>query len=182
MIKFEWENSHAYHEIDYSILHQKFIGKSNVIKLKIPSRTIDNSRFKLFNYNQNKKFYKYLGHSVSNYLDSITNSLNFDIKDSFKSHNNSSINRNKDKSNDKIMKNYFVVKNSFNNLYNIEKIKSDFNEVNNTLNKDEKIKKMKHLYYTPFLVRKAIKKNKMNIFYWFKLVNYLAIFIYYLKV
>jgi len=142
------------------ILHQKFIGKSNVIKLKIPSRTIDNSRFKLFNFNQNKKFYKYLGHSVSNYLDSITNSLNFDIKDSFKSHNNSSINRNKDKSNDKIMKNYFVVKNSFNNLYNIEKIKSDFNEVNNTLNKDEKIKKMKHLYYTPFLVRKAIKKIK----------------------
>ena len=144
------------------IFHPKYIGKKNkAINLIIPPKNGNDIRFTLFNsFNQNNKSYNFLNNSKTKNLSKNSNSFNSDfIKDSFNSINNN-LNKNKGKSIDGIMKNNLIAKNNFNNLYNNNKIISDFNGPHNSLNEDEKLNNKNYLYHTPFLVRKVLQKKK----------------------
>jgi hypothetical protein len=144
------------------IFHPKYIGKKNkAINLIIAPKNGNDIRFTLFNsFNQNNKSYNFLNNSKTKNLSKNSNSFNSDfIKDSFNSINNN-LNKNKGKSIDGIMKNNLIAKNNFNNLYNNNKIISDFNGAYNSLNEDEKLTNKNYLYHTPFLVRKVLQKKK----------------------
>ena len=144
------------------IFHPKYIGKKNkAINLIIAPKNGNDIRFTLFNsFNQNNKSYNFLNNSKNKNLSKNSNSFNSDfIKDSFNSINNN-LNKNKGKSIDGIMKNNLIAKNNFNNLYNNNKIISDFNGAYNSLNEDEKLNNKNYLYHTPFLVRKVLQKKK----------------------
>jgi hypothetical protein len=145
---------------NHIFLH-KAIGRNNIINLMIPSNISDESNFKLCNsFNQNKELYNFSNNSIINYLGNISNSFDsYIIKDSFNSVGGS-LNKNKNKSKNGIIKNKLYSKCSFNNLnINNNKIISHFNGMYNTLNTEKKINKKQYLYHTPLSVIKTLKKE-----------------------